>query len=275
MTLLFGFAAVNTGNNLLYLLVSALLGFMAVSGFLGQHNLQSVALTIPATGEFYAGLPGVLRFRLANRRRLPVFLLTVSVGDEQQLFPVLSPGERRDGHLHVTLPRRGYQPLPPVLLSSPFPVNFFVRSRQLDPSRDCLVFPRPRPVPWPYGAGNDSGPARVELLGRGQDGELRGIVGYRAGDPLKMIHWKLSARQPELQVKQLGRQGTSSIMLIPDEWPGPLDIRLGRAAYLLERALSKHCAVGLRLGDRTIAPAFGSRHRHRLLKELAVYGLQD
>jgi len=40
MTLLLGFAAVNTGNNLLYLLVSALLGFMAVSGVLGKWNLS-------------------------------------------------------------------------------------------------------------------------------------------------------------------------------------------------------------------------------------------
>jgi len=39
---LIGFAAVNTGNNLLYLLVSALLGFMAVSGVLGKWNLAGV-----------------------------------------------------------------------------------------------------------------------------------------------------------------------------------------------------------------------------------------
>jgi hypothetical protein len=32
LTLLTGFAAVNTGNNLLFLVVSALLAFMAVSG---------------------------------------------------------------------------------------------------------------------------------------------------------------------------------------------------------------------------------------------------
>ena len=42
LTLLLGFAAVNTGNNLLYLLVSALLGFMAVSGILGRLNLAVI-----------------------------------------------------------------------------------------------------------------------------------------------------------------------------------------------------------------------------------------
>ena len=248
---------------------------MAVSGIIGQFNLHSVALTLPTTGEFYAGLPGLLHIRLTNRRRLPVFLLTLSIGDTRRLFPVLGPGVSEDGHLQLTLPCRGYQPLPDIRLSSPFPVNFFVRSRQLHPERRCLVFPRPESVPQPSAPGDHRGPAWIELQSRGQDGELRGIAGYRAGDPLKMIHWKLSARQPELQVKQLGRQGTTSIYLTPDDWPGPLESRLGRAVYLLEHAFKKRCTVGLRLGEQTIPPGLGKEHRYRLLKELAVYGLED
>ena len=47
-----GFAAVNTGNNLLYLLVSALLGFMSVSGVLGKWNLGRVEVRYLPPDEF-------------------------------------------------------------------------------------------------------------------------------------------------------------------------------------------------------------------------------
>jgi hypothetical protein len=70
MTLLLGFAAVNTGNNLLYLLVSALLGFMAVSGVLGRWNLAGLGVRIEVPDEIYDGVPTLLTVRLANRKRL-------------------------------------------------------------------------------------------------------------------------------------------------------------------------------------------------------------
>ncbi|PLX76004.1 MAG: hypothetical protein C0615_07340, partial [Desulfuromonas sp.] len=54
LTLLLGFAAVNTGNNLLYLLVSALLGFMAVSGLIGRYNLARLRVDFLPPPEIYA-----------------------------------------------------------------------------------------------------------------------------------------------------------------------------------------------------------------------------
>ncbi|NIQ94316.1 MAG: hypothetical protein GWN87_08975, partial [Desulfuromonadales bacterium] len=56
LTLLLGFAAVNTGNNLLYLMVSALLGFMAVSGLIGRYNLARLRVEFAAPPEIYAGV---------------------------------------------------------------------------------------------------------------------------------------------------------------------------------------------------------------------------
>ena len=44
-----GFAAMNTGNNLLYLLVSMLLGLIVVSGVLSERSMRGV-LVIDDTG---------------------------------------------------------------------------------------------------------------------------------------------------------------------------------------------------------------------------------
>jgi len=64
-----GVAAINTGNNLLYLLVSALLALIVVSGILSEQAMRGLALTGITPEEVYAGRPALLGATLANRKR--------------------------------------------------------------------------------------------------------------------------------------------------------------------------------------------------------------
>ena len=143
-----GFAAVNTGNNLLYLLVSALLGFMAVSGVLGKWNLSRIEVRYVLPEEVYAGIPTLLGIALTNRRRwLPIFLMEVHVENHSRLFTVIEPGQSRQKSVEASLSRRGRQPLPPLVLRSRFPVNFFIRSQGVPVRQEITVFPAPLPCP--------------------------------------------------------------------------------------------------------------------------------
>jgi len=109
--------------------------------------------------------------------------------------------------------------------------------------------------------------------GRGQDGELERIAGYSGREPLRMIHWKLSARVDELLVKEFGRQSAPPLVIDPDQLAGnTLEERISRAAWLVRRKVHER-PVGLCLGGRTIPPASGRRQGALLLKELALYGL--
>ena len=55
ITLLLGFAAVNTGNNLLFLVVSGLLAFMSVTGLAGMTNLKGLTPELVPPVEIFAG----------------------------------------------------------------------------------------------------------------------------------------------------------------------------------------------------------------------------
>ena len=273
MTLMLGFSAVNTGNNLLYLLVSALLGFMAVSGLLGQQNLSRLGLEIVPPEESYAGHPTLLQIRLVNQRRwLPGFLLRLELLDEGALFPVVEAKGHLSRSLLLTPDRRGYQSLPPISVSSHFPINFFVRSRRLPEQLKFLVFPAPQNCPLNHIGGDDvSGSAR-DLQQLGLTGDLQSISNYHGTEPLKDIHWKLSARHDELKVKRLSIQGQQPVMLDPELVPGMnLEERLSRSCYLINRLMRNQQPVGLRLGSKEISPSLGKPHRHRLLRELALY----
>ena len=56
-----GIVAVNSGNNLLYLVVASLLAALALSGLLGHHNLRRVVVRLIAPDEAWAGRPVSVR----------------------------------------------------------------------------------------------------------------------------------------------------------------------------------------------------------------------
>ncbi|TLM60947.1 MAG: DUF58 domain-containing protein [Deltaproteobacteria bacterium] len=273
MTLLLGFAAVNTGNNLLYLLVSALLGFMAVSGILGRWNLARLELRCVPPDEVYDGVPTLLGIELVNRRRwLPVCLLEVLLDGEGVLFPLVEPGASQRKPLPATLHGRGLHPLPPLQVRSRFPINFFVRRMTLAVAVPVLVFPVPQPCPGEFAAGPAAARGSRPLRQRGGDGEISRIGEYRGGEPLKLIHWKLSARHDQLKVKELSATARPPVILDLAELPGAgLEERLRGASWLVGRLLRDGRPVGLRAGTQVIPPACGRPHKLRLLKALALY----
>lgn len=273
MTLLLGFAAVNTGNNLLYLLVSALLGFMAVSGILGRGNITGLEVTVEPPDEIYDGLSTLVRVRLENRRRLlPAFLIRVSVLDGAALFPFVDRGASATVMIPTVFRGRGIRRVGRGRVCSNFPINFFIRCRPVAGNRHFAVFPAP------VGSRALSGGARNDRRGefpappKGVEGDIRGIGDYR-GEPMKLIHWKLSARHDILKVRELSTVAREPVVVEPEGLPGrDLEERLRYASFLLNAYQRENRSVGLKLGGRLIPPAPGRAHKLRLLTELAAYG---
>ncbi|WP_291316635.1 DUF58 domain-containing protein [Desulfuromonas sp.] len=254
-------------------MVSALLGFMAVSGVLGKTNLEKLELRLELPEELYDGVQTLATLHLANRRRLPAFLLHIFLLDSDSLV-VLVPRQSEVRHSLRLIPRgRGLQRVEQAVVRSAFPVNFFVRARRLPLEQDILVLPRPRPCPATAFGHAERGGGERPARGRGQGGELQRIADYSGREPLKLIHWKLSARHDELKVKELAPTAREPILLDLERLPGRnVEERLGSAAWLVNRHCRDGRPVGLRIHDRTLPPATGRPHRLRLLQELALYG---
>jgi uncharacterized protein (DUF58 family) len=78
IVLLIGIAALNTGNNLLYIIVAALLAAILVSGFASAMVLGELELDVRLPEHFFAGRPALGRVMLRNPRRwLPSFSVNV------------------------------------------------------------------------------------------------------------------------------------------------------------------------------------------------------
>jgi uncharacterized protein (DUF58 family) len=265
---------VNTGNNLLFLVVSATLGFMAVSGVLGWLNIRGLSVKVQVPDELYAGVKTMLAVQVENRKRLlPSFLITVRVADNPTSFVLLDPGKPQTGSLLLAFDGRGLHSVQQAVISSPFPVNFFVRFTVSPVPGSFTVFPAPRPFAGRFPGGKpDAGQASTSSA-KGYEGDLAKISDYRGGESLKLIHWRLSAKHEVFKVKELTATADEPVVLELDLVPGrTLEERLSYCTYLINRLVKGGRPVGLKLGEHVMSPASTRAHRLKLLGELAVYG---
>jgi uncharacterized protein (DUF58 family) len=84
-----GFAAWNTGNNLLYLILSAMLAFLIAANLIGRVSLAGVAVQLRFPDHIYAGESASISVTLLNHKRvLPSYSVLVEALSE--------PAEERD-----------------------------------------------------------------------------------------------------------------------------------------------------------------------------------
>ena len=271
MTLLLGFAAVNTGNNLLFLVVSALLGFMAVTGVFGWLNIRQLRLDVAFPDEIYSSTETIVTLKLHNRRLLPSFLIRVDLFGTHADCPVVERGESLPIPLVATFNGRGEKQAGVCRVSSIFPVNFFVRFKTYHLDSRFVIFPRllPTSIADVTGTGREGG---AESFRSGMEGDLLKIGNYTGTEPRKLIHWRVSAKHDLLKVKGMSAMAAEPVILDLATVPGAgVEERLSRAAYLVNRLMWARRAGGLRLGERLIPPAMTRDHRLQLLRELALY----
>jgi uncharacterized protein (DUF58 family) len=219
-------------------------------------------------------VPTLLTVRLENRKRLlPACLIEVLLPTAgRATFILVERGGTASETLPATFNGRGIHTLAQVQARSIFPINFFIRSFPVPVGRKLTVFPAPRPCRLAGEAGRQAAGGELPVARKGYEGELSRISDYRGGEPLKLIHWKLSARHGQLKVKELSTAARPPVTIELDLLPGGLEERLRCAAYLADSYLRENRPVGLRLDCRTLPPAVGRAHKLRLLTELASHG---
>lgn len=169
----------------------------------------------------------------------------------------------------VTLVDRGERTIGPTYIEAR-DVLGLVRKTIRYPGRDeILVRPRVHPL---------GGPRRADLIrlygGHSDDRqEFDHLRQYERGDPLRDIHWKSSAKQPDDQliVKEFAaEEGTRSVEIAAGAAPGQADAMADAAASIAVDLLETGVAVGLSTPSGHLEPDVGLDHRNRLLDHLAV-----
>jgi uncharacterized protein (DUF58 family) len=270
-----GFAAMNTGNNLLYLLASLLLALIVVSGLLSEQSMRSLRLGAVVPDEVYAGRPALLGARVGNdKRRLPSYSLTLEVGERRLYVDRLRAGEERLVTWQATFPARGRQRLPGVRVTTRFPFGLFVKAGRLALDHEIIVFPAVRPLDEARRRRLSAGGMRP-LRRRGRGHDLYSLRDYRPGDDRRLIHWRSSAKAGALIVRELEAETAldTRIVLVGRGTAGPerLEAALSEAASLAAHLVAGGATVELVGPGLHVPPGRGAAHRRRLLTALALW----
>ena len=276
-TLLLGIAAIGTGNNLLYLVLGAMLGFITLSGWLSEQMIRRLEVRRRPPRAITAGHPARIAYEVRNaKRRLPS--LAVEIGEAplpgRAWLAAVEPGETATARAEVAFTTRGVFPLEIVTLATSFPFGLFRKERDLEIPGEAVVWPRhDLPVREPRPAGERVRRAGESFAGAaGARGEYRGLRPYRPGDDPRDVHWRTTARAGQPVIREYERDRSRALWICLDlrAAPGEMaETAVEIAASLASAASRRGDPFALATADARVAPGIGAAQLERVLDVLA------
>jgi uncharacterized protein (DUF58 family) len=282
---LLSLAAVNSGNNLLFLVLATMLSAILVSGIFARASLHSLSMSLQLPENVFVGETMSIKISLTNTKtvfpslsitvedmasakRSPVFSLLKRIVFRQSkvsnesaekdavirhsaYFPAIRPGETRSELVVQSFPRRGHYRFTGFLISTQFPFGLFRRGERVQAEGETLVYPKIHEVAAYYHL-LPFMPGRREGLRVGHGESLYSIRKHRDGESARIVDWKATAKTGSLMAKEFAREEESRFCLILDSLLHPAAEQDGREkfekAVSLAASLAAHfCAEGAEL----------------------------
>lgn len=241
------FAAVNTGNNLLYMVLSALLAFLVLSGFLSTLTFRRVQVGVRIPARCFAGEPFPISIQVHNEKRaFPSLSLHFepAYGSAFRFsafyVPVVRAGRRVSQTRQALLSKRGRYAAREVKAWSRYPFGFFLKDRNYQAAAECICYPEIIPQERVNSNVMDIQGSK-ERFERGLGYDLYMIRDYRQSDSARHVHWKASAKTSVLKTREYAAEDTRRIVLAFDRFGGPGD------AEKFERVVSYAASLAFHL----------------------------
>jgi uncharacterized protein (DUF58 family) len=295
-----GFAAWNTGNNLLFMVLSIMLSTIFVSWMAARVSLRDLNVSARFPDHIFAGEQAEVLVTLRNSKRLlPSFSILVEMRgtfDRPGIVRKSAPAKKTalaylsyiphhaaaEQAIEQTFPKRGHVLVKGFELSTRFPFGFFRHRRRLSARDvDIVVYPKPEPITdklnlLPLQSG------QTTSLRRGAGQDLLLLRDYQQRDDLRHIDWKATARARRLTVREFAAEDERRITIVLD--PSLTDdideenfrIRfengVTQAASLVKHFIDERAEVRLILGSEVGKFGSGLEHLYACLRRLALVG---
>jgi uncharacterized protein (DUF58 family) len=198
ITLGVGFAAINTGNNLLYLLLGMMLSLIIVSGVMSELSLRTLTVKRRLPARAQVGRSHLVEIEVYNNKgRVPSYAIEVEdlragqPADKRCFFLKISPRSTQIAAYRRTPLKRGLERHTGFRIATRFPFGLFEKSREVASPDELVIYPAVDPVRLPNrGHGETAGDAGP--LGQGSGEEIYALRDMRDGDDPRDIYWRKS-----------------------------------------------------------------------------------
>ena len=285
ITLGVGFAALNTANNLLYLLLGMLLALIVVSGVMSELSLRDLTVVRRLPLRAQVGRPHLVEIEVFNhKKRIPSYAIEVEdlragqPADKRCFFLKISPKSAQVAAYRRTPMRRGRDVHVGFRIATRFPFGLFEKSREVPADGELVIYPAVDPIPLPPSAvGRLSG--TDQSLGRGAGEDFIGLKTLREGEDPRDVHWRKTAALGQLVARERAREARPNITIQLDvhkpdgggeDWDNAFERRIRDVASRAVAHLKRGDAVTLRTSAAALARADRNAGADPLLRFLAL-----
>jgi uncharacterized protein (DUF58 family) len=222
-----GFAAINTGNNLLYLLLGMLLALIVVSSVMSELSLRRLTVVRRLPPRAQVGRPHLVEVEVHNHKgKIPSYAIEIEdlregqPADKRCFFLKISPDSAQIAAYRRTPARRGRDRHIGFRIATRFPFGLFEKSRETSAEGEIIIYPATDPLQLPP---KTSGPWHGSdgRFGLGAGDEILGVRPMREGDDHRDIYWRKSTLGPQMVVRERARETSRHVSLVLDtQYPG-------------------------------------------------------
>ncbi len=285
ITLGVGFAAINTGNNLLYLLLGMLLALIIVSGLMSELSLRDLTVVRRLPLRAQVGRPHLVEIEVFNHKgRVPSYAIEVEdlragqPADKRCFFLKISPKSAQVAAYRRTPTKRGRDVHVGFRIATRFPFGLFEKSREVPADGELIIYPAVDAVQLP-----PSAPGRLGggdgAMGRGHGEDYLGLKLMREGEDPRDVHWRKSASVGQMVMRERAREARPDISLpldivrpdgAGDDWDAAFERRVRDVASRAVAHLKRGDSVAVRTNAAGAARADRSAGADPVLRYLAL-----
>ena len=218
-------AALLSANNLLFLILAAMISILFISGFVSQTHPRRTRNRSPAPPHISARRKFRATVRVKNLKRwMPSFSIHVTGApdgkhpsgyDGALFYPAIPGGVALEEPIDLRFPARGRYSERTFQLTTRFPFGFAERRERVTLRHEVIVYPCLEPRPR-FQALADALAGELEAWRRGPGHDFYRIRPYEALESARHVDWKATAHTRSLQVREFARDEDQMIVIYLD-----------------------------------------------------------
>ena len=283
-----GFGAINTGINLLYLILSMCLSFIIVSGILSEITLKNLSVIRLIPKEIFAEQPFPVQMEIKNNKRwFPSYSIWLEedidsdLNIPKQYFYHIKTGESEKKNVLWILPQRGLFKTDGMRVSTSYPFSFFIKTALIKKTEERVVYPAIRNVDDVSNQLASKG--EITSISKGEGSDIFGFRKFTHGDSSKRIHWKTSAKVNHLMIKEhfMGESrkvaiaydnkiNSEQLIIGTHQFFKKFDDGVTKTASLANYFIREGCQVKIITHNQNIPFGSGFTHLSKILFHLAL-----
>jgi uncharacterized protein (DUF58 family) len=285
ITLGVGVAAINTGNNLLYLLLGMLLALIVVSGLMSELSLRDLTVVRRLPLRAQVERAHLVEIEVFNHKaRTPSYAIEVEdlragqPADKRCFFLKISPKSAQVAAYRRIPTKRGRDHHVGFRIATRFPFGLFEKSREVTAEGELVIYPAVDAVELPPSlpgrtAGGDG------IIGRGHGEDFLGLKPMREGEDPRDIYWRKSASLGLVVMRERAREARPDVSISLDvlkpadggeAWDHAFERRIRDAASRAVAHVKRGDTVAIRTNAGDAARADRAAGADPLLRYLAL-----